>query len=439
MQKSQTIYDVQNECMPVEQLRQVQLVRLQETVARCYNNVPFYRRQLDAVGLKPEDIRTLEDIEKLPFTNKTDLRDEYPFGLFAAKKEDIVRVHASSGTTGKPTTVGYTRKDIDSWAQLIARCIGCAGGTSADIVQVAYGYGLFTGGLGLHYGAERIGAMAVPTSTGNTARQIMLMQDYGTTIFACTPSYALLVAETIRDMGIQNSLQLKYGIFGGEPWTEKIRQSIEELMGIKALDIYGLSETMGPGVAMECLEGRDGLHFWEDYFYFEIIDPDTGKQLPDGEFGELVITTLAKEGMPTLRYRTHDITCILKDDCPCGRTHRRIHKFRGRTDDMLIIRGVNVFPSQIEAALIGIEGVAPHYMLVVDRVNNLDQLTVQVELAPLLLSDEVRKMEELIARVTGAIQSIIQVGVKVQLMQAGSIQRSEGKSSRVTDKRKLYD
>lgn len=428
------------ETMQREDLEALQLERLQETVRRVYQNVPVYRERMQEKGVSPEDIKTLADVRLLPFTQKTDLRDNYPYGLFAAPQQDIVRIHASSGTTGKPIVAGYTAHDVQVWAEVVARCLGCAHVSREDTVQVSYGYGLFTGGLGLHYGVEKMGAKAIPTSAGNTQRQLMLMEDLGTTAIACTPSYALMLAEGLRDEGFDMArLKLRTGIFGAEPWTEGMRDEIEKLLGIKALDIYGLTETIGPGVAMECLEAQSGLHVWEDHFLVEIIDPDTEAPLPDGETGELVITTITKEGMPTLRYRTHDLTSIIPEPCACGRTHRRIRRLRGRTDDMLIIRGVNVFPSQVEAAIVGIPGIAPRYMLVVDRVNNMDILEVQVEMTPELLSDEVRKVEQLSRNVARAIEQVLGLSVKLRLMNPGSIQRSEGKSVRIIDKRTLTD
>ena len=426
------------ETMEREALEKLQLERLQHTVRRVYQCVPFYRERMQAAGVEPGDIQSLSDIRKLPTTEKTDLRDNYPFGLFAAPQEEIVRIHASSGTTGKPIVAGYTAHDVSVWSEVVARCLGCAHISRDDTVQVSYGYGLFTGGLGLHYGVERMGAKAVPTSAGNTQRQLMLMEDLGSTAIACTPSYALMIGEALRDENFDlTRLKLKTGIFGAEPWTEKMRDEIQKLLNIKALDIYGLTETIGPGVAMECMEAQNGLHVWEDHFIIEIIDPDTGDEVPDGEMGELVITTISKEGMPTIRYRTHDLTAIIPEPCACGRTHRRIQRLRGRTDDMLIIRGVNVFPSQVEAAIVGIPGIAPRYLLVVDRVNNMDVLEVQVELAPELLSDEVRKLEELQRQVARAIEQVIGLGVNLRLMNPGSIERSEGKSRRVVDKRVL--
>ena len=417
-------------------LEKLQSERLYETVLRVYNNVPVYRDRMRRINILPEDIKTIDDLRKLPFTDKTDLRDNYPYGLFAAPQEDIIRIHASSGTTGKPIIAGYTRHDLDVWTEVVARCLGCAHIGREDTVQVAYGYGLFTGGLGLHYGAEHVGSKVIPISAGNTSRQLMMMEDLGATAIACTPSYALMIGEMLRDTSFDiNRLKLKTGILGAEPWTEGMRDRIEELLHIKALDIYGLTETIGPGVAMECMESQSGLHVWEDHFALEVLDPDTGEPLPDGEHGELCITTLTKEGMPTIRYRTHDLTHIIPEPCPCGRTHRRIHRLRGRTDDMLIIRGVNVFPSQVESAIVGIEGVAPRYMLVVDRVNSMDVLEVQVELAPDLLIDEVRRLEELHKRVSKAIEQTLGLSVKLRIMEPGSIERSEGKSRRVIDNR----
>ena len=417
-------------------LEAIQLERLQETVARVYKNVRVYRERMERDNVAPGDIKRLEDIEKLPFTDKADLRDNYPYGLFAAPQDDIVRIHASSGTTGKPIVAGYTGGDLKIWSEVVARCLGCAGIGREDTVQVAYGYGLFTGGLGLHYGLELAGSKVIPISAGNTRRQLMLMEDLEATAIACTPSYALMIGEMLRDTGYDLSrLKLKTGIFGAEPWTEEMRERIESLLNIKAMDIYGLTETIGPGVAMECAEGRDGLHVWEDHFIIEIIDPDSGARLPDGEQGELCITTITKEGMPTIRYRTHDISSIMEGPCRCGRTHRRIRRLRGRTDDMLIIRGVNVFPSQVEAAVAGLAGIAPRYLLVVNRVNSMDVLEVQVELLPGQAIDEVRRLEELQRRVGRAIEQALGLSVRLRLMEPGSIERSEGKSRRVVDNR----
>lgn len=419
-------------------LEALQLKRLKETVERVYNGVKMYRGRMRGAGVAPEDINSLDDLRRLPFTDKSDLRDNYPYGLFAAPQEDIVRIHASSGTTGKPIVAGYTRGDLEVWSEVVARCLGCAHIDKSDTVQVAYGYGLFTGGLGLHYGVERVGSKVIPISAGNTRRQLMLMEDLGTTAIACTPSYALMIGEMLRDGGFDLSrLKLKTGIFGAEPWTEEMRDRIELLLNIKALDIYGLTETIGPGVAMECAEGHNGLHVWEDHFIIEILDPATGERLPDGEQGELCVTTITKEGMPTIRYRTHDLTCVLADGppCPCGRTHKRIRRLRGRTDDMLVIRGVNVFPSQVEAAVAGVAGIAPRYMLVVERVNSMDTLEVQVELLPGQAVDEVRKLEELRRRVSKAVEQALGISVRLRLVEPGGIERSEGKSCHVKDLR----
>lgn len=432
------MFDPRVETMAQSELKALQLTRLQKTVARCYNNSSFYKKKMDEAGVKPEDIRTLDDLRRLPFTNKTDLRDNYPFGMFSAPMEEIVRVHASSGTTGKPTTVGYTKNDIEAWSGCTARALACAGAGKNDVVQVSYGYGLFTGGLGLHYGVERLGATVLPISSGNTQRQIMLMQDFGTSIVACTPSYALMLGETMRDMGVDRSkLRLKAGVFGAEPWTEGMRKQIEELMGIDALDIYGLSETMGPGVAIECREEKHGLHIWEDQFIVEILDPETCEPLPDGEVGELVITTINKEGIPTLRYRTHDLTCIIPEPCSCGRTHRRIARLKGRTDDMLIVRGVNVFPSQVETVLTRVDGVVPHYLIVVDRKNNSDTMEVQAELHPDAVSDTVKNIESIRATLSKELQSYLGISAKVRLLPPKELERSEGKAKRVIDKRKF--
>ncbi len=432
------MWNMQIEAMPKERLEALQLYRLQQTVERCYNKSPFYRRKFNEAGIKPQDIQSLEDLRRLPFTLKTDLRDNYPFGMFAAGMDEIIRIHASSGTTGKPTTVGYTKNDIDNWSECVARSLACAGTTRHDVVQISYGYGLFTGGLGLHYGAEWLGAIAVPTSSGNTQRQIMLMQDFGTNVLCCTPSYALMLAETIRDMNIDLSkLKLRAGIFGAEPWTEGMRRQIEELMHIDALDIYGLSETMGPGVAMECREAKHGLHVWEDQFLVEILNPDTEEPVKPGEIGELVITTITKEGIPTIRYKTHDLTYLIEEPCICGRTHRRIGRLKGRTDDMLIIRGVNVFPSQVETVLTGFDGITPNYRIVVERIHNLDTIEVQVELHPDAIGDTISSIEKLREQLRRELNSALNVSVEVRLMAPKEIERSEGKAKRVDDRRKL--
>lgn len=425
------------ETMDREALRKLQGERLHKTIQRVYKNVPMYRERMQEKGLEPGDIRTVDDLKYLPFTQKTDLRDNYPFGLFAASRDEIVRLHASSGTTGKPIVVGYTQNDLDVWAELMARGLTSAGATRHDTVQVSYGYGLFTGGLGAHQGAERIGATVVPTSSGNTKRQIMLMQDFGTNVLCCTPSYALLIGETIQEMGLDiNNFKLRAGVFGAEPWSEEMRRRIEELLHIDAIDVYGLSEIMGPGVATECL-CKNGMHISEDHVIPEIIDPVTGEQLPYGESGELVFTTITKEAFPAIRYRTHDICSLNIEKCDCGRTFVRMNRITGRTDDMLIIRGVNVFPTQVESVLINIAGVLPHYLLIVDRVNATDTLEIQVEVANDMFSDEVRKMEALTKRIEGELQSVLQLHARVKLVQQGSIERSEGKSKRILDRRKI--
>jgi len=417
------------------ELEALQLSRLQEMVERIYNHVPFYKEKLDEADMSPEKITRLSDLQRLPFTTKTDLRDHYPFGMFSSPMEDIVRIHASSGTTGKPTVVGYTEGDLDIWREVMARTLTSAGMGKKDIVQVAFGYGLFTGGLGAHYGVEKIGASVVPMSTGNTKRQLMLMEDFGVTGICCTPSYALFLSEAMDEMGVDKSkLKLKYGVFGAEPWTTEMRDTIERNLGIRSTDIYGLSEIIGPGVSFEC-EARCGMHVNEDLFIPEIIDPVTMEVLPDGEQGELVITTITKKGMPLLRYRTRDITRLHREPCSCGRTLVRMEKVVGRSDDMLIIRGVNVFPSQIESVLMNL-GMAPHYLLVVDRVDNLDTLEVQVEVARELASDTIRNIEALQRKLEGEIRSTLNIGVKVRLVEPRTIQRSEGKAVRVLDKRK---
>lgn len=432
------MWNPEYEMMPKADLRRLQGERLRRTVERVYRNVPFYRAKFDTAGVKPEDIQSVEDLVRLPFTTKQDLRDNYPFGLFAAPQQEIVRIHASSGTTGKMTVVGYTRKDITTWAEVMARTLGCAGATSKDIVQVAYGYGLFTGGLGVHYGAERLGAAVVPISGGNTKRQLQIMTDFGTTILACTPSYALYMAETAAEEGFSlDQLQLKAGVFGAEPWSNSMRREIESKLGIKAIDIYGLSEIIGPGVASECLY-QEGLHVWEDNFLVEVIDPESGEVLPDGEKGELVFTCITKEALPLIRYRTRDISILYNDPCPCGRTHRRMHRVMGRTDDMLIIRGVNVFPSQIESVLLEIGETEPHYQLIVDRDGNLDDLEIWVEVSERIFSDQIRKMEELEAKIRHEILSTLGISARIKLVEPKTIPRSEGKSKRVIDRRDVY-
>ena len=425
------------ETMPIEELRQLQSERLINTVKRCYNNVKLYKEKFDEMGLKPEDIKSIDDIVKLPFTLKQDLRDNYPYGLFAVPKEDLTRIHASSGTTGKQTVVGYTKSDIDDWSDDAARALVAAGANKGSYVHVSYGYGLFTGGLGLHYGAEYMGATAIPVSSGNTKRQIQIFKDFKSDIICCTPSYALYLAETIEEMGIDKSeISLKAGIFGAEPWTENMRKEIEERLNIKAYDIYGLSEIMGPGVAFECCE-QTGMHINEDQFYPEIIDPDTGEILEDGKQGELVFTCIHKEALPLIRYRTRDIATLTRTKCSCGRTLIKMSKPCGRSDDMLIIRGVNVFPSQVESVLLELGLAAPHYQLIVDRVDNKDNLKIEVELSQGMFSDSVRKIEEHERIMTEAIHSTLGIVAKVNLVEPKSIARSEGKAKRVIDNRNL--
>ena len=430
------IWNEKMETMSREELRALQSERLVATVKRVYENVPAYRAKMDAIGLKPEDIKGVEDITKLPFTTKADLRDNYPFGLFAVPQDDIVRVHASSGTTGKPTVVGYTAKDIEMWAECVARCMTMAGITKKDIIQIAYGYGLFTGGLGAHYGAEYIGAITVPMSTGNTQKLVTLMKDFGATAIACTPSYLLHISEVLKESGEVANLKLKAAVCGAEPWTEEMRLQIERNLNIHAHDIYGLSEVMGPGVACDC-EYHQGLHVCEDYFIPEIISPTTLEPVADGETGELVFTTISKEGLPLIRYRTRDLTSINYEKCKCGRTTCRISRFKGRSDDMLIIRGVNVFPSQVEEALLSIDGVSPHYHIIVDRVNNLDTLEIMVEVDGKFFSDEIKGLEALSVKIGKAVQQMIGLNAKIKLVEPRTIERSMGKAVRVTDKRKL--
>lgn len=424
------------ECASREVLHYIQSKRLRKLVERCYNNVPLYKQRMDEAGILPGDIKDIDDVKKLPFTTKQDLRDTYPFGLFAVPREELARIHASSGTTGKQTVVGYTKADIDAWATGAARSIVMAGGTKADLVHVSYGYGLFTGGLGLHYGAEKLGATAIPVSSGNTKRQVQILQDYGSDILCCTPSYAMYIGETVRDMGVDpKTLRVRAGIFGAEPWTEEMRREIERLLAIEAFDIYGLSEIAGPGVACECHQ-HNGLHINEDMFYPEVIDPDTGETLPDGTYGELVFTCIGKEALPLMRYRTRDICSLNHLPCECGRTLVRMSKPRGRTDDMLIIRGINVFPSQIESVLLEL-GMDPNYQLVVDRVGNLDTLEVQIEMNERMFGDTVRSLESIEHKIGNALQSTLNIVAKVRLLEPKSIPRSEGKAKRVIDKRKL--
>ncbi len=423
--------------LPLPQLRALQLRRLKESVNLAYHNQEsgLLKRRMDESGVKPEDIKSLDDIRRLPFFLKTDLRDTYPYGLFAVPREQVVRLHASSGTTGKPIVVGYTQSDIDVWSDAMRRCLLACGLNEHDVMQVSYGYGLFTGGLGAHYGGEALGATVVPTSGGNTERQIMVLQDFGVTAICCTPSYFTHIAEKAAEAGVNiRETKLRVGVFGAEPWTEAMRQHIQDSTGIRAHDIYGLSEIIGPGVAIECRE-QNGLHVFEDYFYPEIIDPDTCENLPDGEEGELVLTTLSKQAIPMIRYRTRDITSIMTEQCACGRTVRRIRRIGRRSDDMLIIRGVNVYPSQIEAALMRIKGVSPHYLIVVTRESGLDQMEVQMEITPEILGDRIRELEDLQGSVAHAIYSTVGINAKVTLVESKTIARSEGKAKRVIDKR----
>ncbi len=431
------LYDEKYEAMNRDDLERLQFTRLQATLDRAYGNVPFFKKKFDAAGLMPGDIKSLADLTKIPYMVKQEMRDNYPFGLFAAPMDDVVRLHASSGTTGQVTVVGYTHNDINNWADLIARCLTSYGATKHDMIQVAYGYGLFTGGLGLHYGAEQLGATVVPISGGNTRRQIQVMQDFKATVLCCTPSYALHMAEAAGEMGVDiRTLPLKIGVFGAEPWSESMRAQAEEKMGIDAYDIYGLSEVLGPGVACEC-EAKDGLHIFEDHFIPEIIDPESGEPLPDGTPGELVFTSLMKEATPVIRYRTRDITTLSHEPCSCGRTHARMARVFGRSDDMLIIRGVNVFPSQVEDILVRIEGVEPHYQIIVDREGVMDVVNVQVEVSPEIFSDEIKNLEKLERKIAAAIREDLAIGAKVKLVEPKSIQRSEGKAKRVIDQRDL--
>jgi phenylacetate-CoA ligase len=429
------MYQPELESMRRSELESLQLERLKALLFRVYERVPAYRAKFDAAGFDPNSLESLTDLARVPFTVKDDLRAAYPYDLFAAPMRDIVRVHSSSGTTGQITVVGYTQGDIDRWADLMARTYACAGVSPDDVVQVTYGYGLFTGGLGAHYGSERLGALTVPVSGGNTRRQVQILKDFGVTVLACTPSYALLIAETALEMGIDvRDLPLRIGVFGAEPWSENMRKQIEHAMGVTAIDIYGLSEVMGPGVASECVH-QNGLHVFEDHFLIEIVNPDTLEPVPDGGYGEVVFTTLTKEGIPVVRYRTRDISRVVPGNCPSGRTFRRIERITGRTDDMLIIRGVNVFPSQIEQVLAGVTGVAPHYQLVLTKRGSLDHIQVQVEVAPDFGFDEVRELEKLQRTVKAQIESALSVSIEVKLVEPKTIARSEGKAKRVVDLR----
>ncbi|MBS7298440.1 MAG: phenylacetate--CoA ligase [Eubacteriales bacterium] len=433
------IFQPEKECMDREQLKKLQLERLQATVKRCYDNVAVFRERMNEKGLTPDDVKSLADLAKLPFTTKQDLRDYYPYELFAAPMKDIVRIQASSGTTGRQIVAGYTRNDLDMWADAMARQLAATGADENSVVQVSYGYGLFTGGLGAHGGAERIGATVIPTSSGNTERQIRLMIELGTTHLCCTPSYAMYLGETINEMGLKDQLKLKAGIFGAEPWTEDMRMAIQESLGLVAHDVYGLTEIMGPGVSYEC-DKQNGMHVNEDMFIPEIIDPDTGEVLPEGAFGELVFTTITKEGMPLIRYRTRDLCTLNYEQCACGRTFVRMLKPAGRTDDMLIIRGVNVFPSQIEEVLLKVSGdeITPNYQIIVDRVNNTDTLDVNVEMSEKMLSDDVRSVKAIEDKIVNQLRSTLGIGAKVHLVNPKTIVRSEGKAKRVIDNRKLH-
>ena len=430
------IWNETKECMSRDEMTALQNARLVKTVNRVYHNVEFYRKKMQAIGIEPGDIKGIEDLHKLPFTTKADLRENYPFGLFAVPQSEIVRIHASSGTTGKATVVGYTRRDLEIWSECVARALTMAGVSRNDIIQIAYGYGLFTGGLGAHGGAEELGAMVVPMSTGNTKKLVTMMKDFGVTAIACTPSYLLHIAETLEEAGDIPNIKLKAAICGAEPWTENMRKQIEEKLHINAHDIYGLSEVMGPGVACDCIYHK-GLHVYEDHFLPEILDPETLQPVEDGVLGELAFTTITKEGLPLIRYRTRDLTSITHEPCECGRTLARISRFKGRSDDMLIIRGVNVFPSQIESALLEMGETTPHYMMIVDRINNLDTLEVQVEVEERFFTDEIKGLESLTKKIATVLQQAIGLAVKVKLVEPKTIERSMGKAVHVIDKRKL--
>lgn len=430
-------FNESSEKASIQWLRATQSLRLIETVKRCYENSKFYREKFDEIGLKPSDIKSIDDITKLPFTVKSDFRANYPFGLFAVPREEIVRVHASSGTSGKQTVVGYTKNDINRWATCVARALTAAGVTNSDYVQISYGYGLFTGGLGIHYGVEKLGATAVPTSTGKTTKQIELMQDFKTNALCCTPSYALYMAEKMRDMGIDpvNDLALRVGVFGGEAWSGNMRTQVEKELGIKAFDIYGMSELQGPGVSFEC-EAQDGLHINEDYFYPEIIDPQTLKPLPDGEYGELVFTCIGNEALPLLRYRTGDITALYRDECACGRTLVKMKKLRGRTDDMLVVRGINVYPSQIEHIILSL-GLKPNYQIIVDRKDNLDVLTINIEMSESCFSDSVKGIEIREKIIRSTMKEALMIMPVIKLVEPKSLPRFQGKAERIIDRRKI--
>jgi len=423
--------------LPVAELRKLQLQRLQAVVTRAWQHVKLFRSRMDERGLSPEDVRSLDDIQKLPFTKKVDLRDTYPFGLIASPMEDVVRLHVSSGTTGKPIVVAYTKQDLDVWTSVAMRCLAGCGLHRGDIIQIAYGYGLFTGGLGAHYGAEALGATVVPASAGKADRQIMLMKDFGVTAMCCTPSYFLHLIECAESMGLDmKDLPIRAGIFGAEPWTDSMRKHIEKKSGIEAFDIYGLSEIIGPGVGCECRQ-HDGLHIFEDHFYPEVIDPETGETQPDGSEGELVLTTLNKQAMPMIRYRTRDITRILPGVCACGRTLRRIDRIGRRSDDMIIVRGINIFPSQVETALLAVEGTLPHYQIVLTREHGLDKMEVRVEVTAQMFTDKIGALQSLHDKLQGALDRVLGIRVRISLVEANTIERSEGKAKRVIDRRSL--
>ena len=431
------IWNEEAETMAVDQRRELQLERLQKIVKYAYENMPPYGDKMKEAGIKPADIQSLEDLPKLPFLTKDDMRENYPYGLFTVPLSQVVRVHSSSGTTGKPTAVGYIKEDIDVWAEVMARALGCGGATPDSIVQNAYGYGMFTGGLGIHYGGEKMGCTILPASSGQTKRQLLYLQDFGSTVITCTPSYALYLAEVASEEGVAlRSLPLKYGILGAEPWSEAMRDKIQEKLNIVATDIYGLSEIIGPGVANECLE-QNGLHIFDDHFLPEIIDPETGEPLPPGKEGELVITTLTKTAFPGIRFRTRDITSLMEAPCPCGRTHVRMKRISGRTDDMLIIRGVNVFPSQIESVLLDVEGVEPHYMIFLRREGALDDMEIHVEISEQVFSDEVKRLENLEKKIQMEIQAVLGLNARIKLVEPKSIERSMGKTKHVVDERQL--
>lgn len=431
------IWNQEAETMPVEKRKEIQLERLKKVVRHSFNNMPPYRKKMDKAGVTPDDIQSLDDLTKLPFLTKDDMRENYPYGLFTTPLKEVVRVHSSSGTTGKPTAVGYSKDDIEVWAEVMARALGCGGADPDSIIQNAYGYGMFTGGLGIHYGGERMGCTILPASSGQTKRQLLYLQDFGTTVITCTPSYALYLAEVADELKVDfKSLPLKFGILGAEPWSEAMRSKIEEKLNITATDIYGLSEIIGPGVANECLE-QNGLHIFDDHFLPEIIDPQTGKPLPMGEQGELVITTLTKTCFPAIRYRTRDITSLMPGKCPCGRTHIRMKRISGRTDDMLIIRGVNVFPSQIESVLLEVEGVEPHYMIYLKRTGALDDMEIHVEISEEVFSDEVKELEKLEREIKEEIQAVLGLSAKIKLVEPKSIERSMGKTKHVVDERHI--